>query len=35
VIPGAIFYHAAYQAPTSWFRTRQRIGALGDHIFYR
>ena len=35
VAPGALFYHAAYQAPTGFFRTRQRIAALGDHVFYR
>jgi N-acetylmuramoyl-L-alanine amidase len=35
VIPGAVFYHAAYQKATSFFRTRQRIAKLGDHVFYR
>lgn len=35
VVPKAMFYHAAYQAPTSWFRTRTRVTKLGDHIFYR
>ncbi|WP_380875041.1 hypothetical protein ACFB49_02950 [Sphingomonas sp. DBB INV C78] len=35
VVPGALFYHAAYQAPPRFFRTRQRAGVLGDHIFYR
>lgn len=35
VLPGAIFYHAAYQQPTSWFRTRTVVGTVGDHIFYR
>ncbi|SFS12695.1 cell wall hydrolase [Sphingomonas jatrophae] len=35
VAPGALFYHAAYQAPTSFFRGRQRVATLGDHIFYR
>lgn len=35
VMPGAMFYHAAYQAPTGWFRTRTKLASLGDHIFYR
>jgi N-acetylmuramoyl-L-alanine amidase len=35
VMPGALFYHAAYQAPPRFFRTRQRLAVLGDHIFYR
>lgn len=35
VVPGAMFYHADYVAPNSWFRTRQRVGTLGNHIFYR
>lgn len=35
VARGAIFYHAAYQATPRFFKTRQRIMTLGDHIFYR
>ena len=35
VMPGALFYHAAYQAPPRFFRSRQRVAMLGDHIFYR
>ncbi len=35
VMPGALFYHAAYQAPPRFFRSRQRVAVLGDHIFYR
>ncbi|MDB5685654.1 MAG: cell wall hydrolase [Rhizorhabdus sp.] len=35
VVPGAMFYHAAYQAPNAFFRTRQRISTIGDHVFYR
>ncbi|MGH6782685.1 MAG: cell wall hydrolase [Sphingomonadaceae bacterium] len=35
VVPGALFYHASYQAPPRFFRTRQRAAVLGDHIFYR
>lgn len=31
----ALFYHAAYQAPNRFFRTRQRVTTIGDHIFYR
>jgi len=32
---GAIFYHAAYQPASAFFRTRPRVMRLGDHIFYR
>lgn len=35
VAEGAYFYHAAYQAPTRFFRGRQQVMAMGDHIFYR
>jgi len=35
VVPGAMFYHAAYQAPNAFFRTRTRISTVGDHVFYR
>jgi spore germination cell wall hydrolase CwlJ-like protein len=35
VIPGAVFFHATYVAPNSWFRSRQRVATLGQHIFYR
>ena len=35
VTNGAYFYHAAMQAPNTFFRTRERVLALGDHIFYR
>ncbi len=35
VTPGALFYHAAYQAPPRFFRSRQRVAVLGDHVFYR
>ncbi len=35
VAPGALFYHAAYAAAGSFFRSRQRVVTLGDHIFYR
>jgi len=35
VVPGAVFYHAVSQAPNRFFRTRQRISMVGDHVFYR
>jgi len=35
VARGAYFYHAAYQAPTRFFRGRQQVLAMGDHVFYR
>jgi spore germination cell wall hydrolase CwlJ-like protein len=35
VTNGAYFYHAASQSPTGFFRNRQRVQTLGDHIFYR
>jgi N-acetylmuramoyl-L-alanine amidase len=35
VVPGAYFYHAAYQAPNRFFQSRQRVAVLGDHVFYR
>jgi N-acetylmuramoyl-L-alanine amidase len=35
VVPGAIFFRAAYSPQTSFFRSRQRVAAVGDHVFYR
>jgi spore germination cell wall hydrolase CwlJ-like protein len=35
VAPGALFFRASYAAPNSFFRTRQRVAAVGGHIFYR
>lgn len=35
VAPGAMFFRAAYAAPTGFFRTRTRVATLGDHVFYR
>lgn len=35
VTNGALFYHASYQSPTRFFRTRQPVMTMGDHIFYR
>ncbi len=33
VMPGALFFHAAYANVN--FRGRTRVGRLGDHVFYR
>lgn len=35
VVPGATFYRAAYTAPNTFFRSLQRVAAVGDHVFYR
>ncbi len=35
VAPGALFFHASYQKPTTFFRTRTPVATLGSHIFYR
>ncbi len=35
VVPGAFFYHAVHQPPNRFFRTRERISMVGDHVFYR
>lgn len=35
VAPGALFFRAAYSPPSSFFRSRQRVAAVGAHIFYR
>ncbi len=35
VVPGSLFYHAVHQAPNRFFRTRERISMVGDHVFYR
>lgn len=35
VVPGAMFFRAAYSPATSFFRSRQRVAAVGDHVFYR
>ncbi len=35
VVPGALFFQAAYASTSSFFRSRQRVATLGDHIFYR
>lgn len=33
--PGAVYFRAAYRPASTFFRSRQRVGAIGDHIFYR
>lgn len=35
IAPGAIFFRAAYAPTNTFFRSRQRITAIGDHVFYR
>jgi spore germination cell wall hydrolase CwlJ-like protein len=35
VAHGAMYFRAAYKPASSFFRSRQRVGAIGDHIFYR
>ena len=35
VVPGAVFYHAAYTRPNAFFRTRTKLASVGDHVFYR
>lgn len=35
VAPGALFFRAAYAAPNSFFRTRQRVASVGGQVFYR
>ncbi len=32
---GAYFYHADYVAPSRFFRSRERVAQIEDHIFYR
>jgi spore germination cell wall hydrolase CwlJ-like protein len=35
VVPGAVYFHAAHHAPNRFFRSRERISMVGDHVFYR
>ncbi|MES2498562.1 MAG: cell wall hydrolase [Pseudomonadota bacterium] len=35
VVPGAVFYHSAHSSPNRFFRTRERLTMVGDHVFYR
>lgn len=32
---GAFFYHSTHRGPNRFFRTRERVTMIGDHIFYR
>jgi spore germination cell wall hydrolase CwlJ-like protein len=31
----AVYFRAAYRPANAFFKTRQRLGAIGDHVFYR
>ncbi|MBW8743624.1 MAG: cell wall hydrolase [Sphingomonas sp.] len=35
VAPGAIYFRASYAPTNAFFRTRERVAAVGAHIFYR
>lgn len=35
VAPGALFFRASYASADRFFRTRQHVATLGDHVFYR
>jgi len=35
IVPGAVFYHSAHSSPNRFFRTRERLTMVGDHVFYR
>ena len=35
VVPGALFFHAAYAHPASIAQRRVRISQIGDQVFYR
>jgi N-acetylmuramoyl-L-alanine amidase len=35
VAPGALFFRASYASATRFFRGRQQVATLGDHVFYR
>ncbi len=35
ITKGALFFHAAWAAPGSWFNSRPRIGKFGGNVFYR
>ena len=35
VVPGAVYFHSAHYAPNRFFRSRERLSMVGDHIFYR
>lgn len=33
--PGAMFFHAAFAGPNSFFRSRARVATIGGQVFYR
>ncbi len=35
VAPGAVYFRAAHKPANTFFRGRQKVGTIGDHIFYR
>jgi len=35
VVPGALFFHAAYVHPSSMVQRRVRVAQIGDQVFYR
>ncbi|MDB5688858.1 MAG: cell wall hydrolase SleB [Sphingomonas bacterium] len=35
VAPGALFFRASYASANRFFRSRQQVATLGDHVFYR
>ena len=32
---GALFFHAGFAKPNTFFRSRERVGAIGGQVFYR
>jgi len=35
VAPGAMYFRASYARTNAFFRTRERVAAVGAHVFYR
>lgn len=35
ITKGALFFHAAWAPPGSWFNSRPRVGKFGGNVFYR
>lgn len=35
VVPGAMFFRASYSPQNTFFRSLERVAAVGDHVFYR
>lgn len=33
--PGALYFHAAYHARSGFFRSREKVAAIGGQVFYR